>query len=83
MRAVGAGSPLKWQTIHDSEDAARDECERRARLEGVRMYLRHVRHKDGSQYWSAIDEEVFLMCGGRRAGMGKVIEEFSPDNERR
>ena len=78
MRVVSADEPPRWQVTHATEQGARRECEQRAELEGVPYYLRHTKFKDGSQHYSAIDEETFLMCGGHSAGMGRVLQVYKP-----
>lgn len=78
MRVVSAEETPHWQVIHATEAEARRECEVRAEREGVPYYLRHTKFKDGSQRYSAIDEETFLMCGGYSAGMGRVIQVYNP-----
>lgn len=82
MRVVSAEETPHYQVTHASELDAHREAVVRADREGVPYYVRHTKFKDGSQHYSAIDEETFLMCGGHSAGMGRVILVVQPQRRK-
>lgn len=74
------GLKPKWQVAFGSEWAAAEEAQVRAKLEGRRYYVLRFIEPRGPVHYSAIDEEVFLMCGGNR-GWGRPVRTFNSKGE--